>query len=168
MAIKLFTKPFATVVLAATLALGAGLAGCVGGQGSSSEDPAAKNRAYMASLNRDMADLGEQLEAFQDALAQNDAVTMKAKLAAAERIVEGISSTEAPERLAELKDSYSAALEQLQSCLQDYTNLYAQLDAKALSATDYEAKLAELQVAYDEAVELLRAADERAVEISKE
>lgn len=153
------------LVLAASIAL----AGCFApSQQNSTDEHAAEHRTYMAQLGQKAEEIDTILTDFQAAVGAEDVVAMKAATTKVGTIVESIKTTEAPEKLAEVKDNYASGLEQLQQALNSYTQLYADMAAGTVSDSDYQVRLSEVQSAYDAGVEAMKAADEKAVALAEE
>ena len=158
-----------TLLLGTLLAATIALTGCFAPSSQTSTDEhAAEHRAYMAQLGQKADELDTILADFQAAVGTEDVVAMKAASNRAMAIVEEVKNGEAPEKLAEVKESYALGLDQLQQALSSYTQLYADVASGAVPASDFQLRLGEVQKAYDAGVEAVKAADEKAVELSKE
>lgn len=156
-------------IMGCLMAAALALPGCVAASEQvSTDEHAAEHRAYMAQLGNQAKEIDAVLNQFQSAVGAKDVVAMRAATAKAGDIVAAVATTEAPEKLAETKDSYVAGLEQLQQALEAYTQLYADVEAAVVNENDFSVRLAEVQSAYDAGVEAVKAADDKAVELSKE
>ena len=155
-----------TLLLVVVAALA--LAGCAAPNQPSTDEKAADNRAYMAQINQKASDLDVVLTDFQAAVGDQDAVAMKAASSRAATIVGQVKASEAPEKLVPIKDEYVKGLEQLQAALDQYTQLYIDLNAGSIDQAAYGDRLRQVQEAYDQGVEALKSADEQAVTIANE
>ncbi|WP_283169869.1 hypothetical protein [Curtanaerobium respiraculi] len=163
----------ARLAVAACLACAAlfAVVGCVPGTTSQQQQPtvasdASDNRAYMATLNRQTASLQESLDAFQQAVADKDAVTMQAKLNEVESTIDSVKNTEVTDRLSSVKDAYVDALCTLDDAMRSYVALYNDAKNSTLDADTYASRLAEVQSAYDSGMEKMKAADDAVKEIA--
>lgn len=159
-------KFFKSTALAAVLIVGCmSLSACLPqNQGEASSQQ--KNSAYMVALHAKIGELQERLTDFDAAAARGDLASMKVQLDNASVLVSDIKDSKAPEDITSIKDAYVAGIEELESALQDFTNLYGKINSeqarKNISDTSYAADLAAIQKKYDSAIESLKAADEKA------
>ena len=114
----------------------------------------------MATLNRQTADLQTALDAFQKAVAEEDAVTMQAQLNTVEEVIDSVKNTDATSRLSSVKDGYVDALCTLDDAMKSYVALYADVKNGMVDAADYQARLAEVQRAYDDGIQKMKDADQ--------
>ena len=165
MRIHAYLRAFATtVLLAAVLAL----AGCAAPNQTSTDENAAENRAFMAQVNQKVSDLNGVLGDFQMAVGAQDVVAMRASSARAASIISDVKAAEAPEKLVPIKDGYVEGLDKLQSALDQYTQLYAELAAGSIEESSYTERLRQVQETYDAGVAALNSADEQAVAVANE
>lgn len=157
------------VVLLASLAIVGLMAGCtIQSAGTSTDEHAVENRQYMALLNTKTGELKDVLTQFQTAVAAGDAVGMKAAASDASKIVESISTTEATESLAEVKDAYVAGLTDINTVMNDYADLYTQVSNGTVDKATFDRKVKTVQASYDQAVEKLTAADDLLTQLANE
>lgn len=136
--------------------------------GVSTDEHAAENRQYMALLNQKTGELEEVLTQFQTAVSESDAVGMKAAASDASKIVESISSTEATESLAEVKDAYVSGLEEINASMNEYADLYSDVAAGKINQAAFDRQLKGVQTSYDQAIEKLTAADDLLTQLANE
>lgn len=169
---KRFTRIIG-MVLAASLCMGVfALAGCISNplqqQMAAETSAASANRNFMATLNRQTADLQKALDEFQQAVADDNAVTMQAQLKAVDQIIDAVKNTSPTDTLRAVKDGYVDALTALDSALDDYADLYAQVKSGAIDSAAFNERLAAVQKAYDEGIEKMKAADQAVKDVSHE
>ncbi len=149
----------------------AALAGCAQPAASSSaeEEAGPTSRSYMADMNQAVDDLKEKMASFTDAVAREDAVSMRVQADSAFAVVDQISEIEAPEELGELKQKYVDACYQLKDALNGYLALYTEIDTATtrnpFAYDTYADRIAALQEQYDAAVQALEDADKSATEM---
>lgn len=142
------------------------LVGCAGIEQNSEEAKAqAENRQFMSDVNAAMDDLSQQLDGFDEAVAQGDMVSMRTQADSAFKVLDGLDALEAPEVLADVKQGYVDGCNQMKDALNDYISLYAAMQSGSIDAASYESRLQAVQEAYDQAVEKLKATDEAATQL---
>ena len=141
--------------------------GCSSGQGEEQSE-AANNRAYMANLNRQASDLQDVMDDFEKAAAENDVVTMQAKLKDMDQIIDTVKDTTATERLSSVKDGYVDALTTLREAMGSYVSLYNEIKSGSIDSKQFDTKLAEIQSVYDSGIEKMKNADQIVKDIANE
>lgn len=134
------------------------LAGC--GQKNTESDAAASNRAYMSQLNTSMDDLNNKLDKFNEAVAQNDMITMRTVAKKVVADIDAIRAIEAPKDLKDLSAQYADGLDGLGAALTAYVEILD--DVEAGHTDGIEARLEAVQKAYSAGIDALKAADEAA------
>ncbi len=158
------------IALACAGALAAfGLAGCAGtAQQNAASDEQSLNRQFMSQVNATVEDMGDRLDAFDEAVARGDVVTMRSAAQNAFECISTLEGLEAPEDLADIKQQYVDACGMLRDALNAYVDLYAEIE----SATDeapfdystYDDRLAAIQDQYNQGIARLQDADKAATE----
>lgn len=127
------------------------------------------NRQYMAQVNQSMADLGEKLEGFNDAVVRGDVVTMRTQADNALKVLDEVEQIEAPEALADIKAGYSEAFASLRAALNGYVDLYTDIasatSGQPIDSGTYQTRLSEIQKLYDEGIAKLEETDAKALEL---
>ena len=116
----------------------------------------------MSKVNGIMEQLGDDLKSFSDAVSRGDVVNMRTQANNAYRSLDELSKLEAPEELADVKQSYVDGANKLRSALDEYIELFTEVDAGSFDQSTYSSRLASVQKLYDEGVELLKKGDETA------
>ena len=116
----------------------------------------------MSQVNGVMAELGDELGSFVDAVSRNDVVNMRTQADNAYRSLDDLEAIEAPEGLSDVRQKYIDGTAKLREALDGYIALYTEVESGALNQSDYAARLAKVQALYDEGVDLLKQADEAA------
>lgn len=158
-------KKLAALACAIALACAA-LAGCANNASTSATAEQQANRAYMSQVNEIMEELGGGLDSFVDAVSRNDIVNMRTQADNAFKVLNTLVELEAPEALADVQKKYTEGVEKLQSALEGYINLYADMSAGSLDQAAYEDRVAQVQALYDEGVKLLEEGDQLAADKS--
>lgn len=155
----------ALAACAATLSLSL-MAGCAGGQQAMSEEAQAQanNRNYMSQVNQVMLTVEDHLADFSAAVSADDLSAMRSAASQASRALASLQTIEAPEALADLQASYVSGCSQLQTALDQYIDLYTDVEnaGGSIDGAEYGARLAEIQQSYDAGIQELTAADEAA------
>lgn len=140
--------------------------GCVAQSTTGVTSEAEQNRQYMATLNQQVTDIQEDLTAFQDAVAKQDAVTMQAQLSSVDKVIESVKNTDCTSKLQPAKDLYVDALCSLDDALASYVSLYTDVANGTVDSATYDERLSSVQSAYNEAMDKLKSADDKIVSIS--
>ena len=156
-------RRFVTAALMSLCAivLAGALAACAPGASTLTSEQQA-NRAYMSQVNAVMAQLGENLESFVDAVSRNDLVNMRTQADNAYRVLDELEGIEAPDELVEVKNGYVDGTKKLREALDSYIDLYTELESGSFDQSTYDKRIQELQKSYDEAVDQLKSTDEKA------
>lgn len=163
----------AVAVLALCVGMAAVFAGCFPVT-DAIDDPQKDNRNYMAQINSSLNDFGTELEAFNEAVSNDDVVGMKSQADKAFKVIDEIEKIEAPEALKDIHSDYKKAFSKLKEALSDYIDFYTEVKAFAENTPeeedssqvpDFEKKLKDLQEKYNEGMDLLEAADKKATEM---
>lgn len=155
--------------LACALLLALFAFGCTMPQTTDAQSTANSSRQYMTDVNQMVEKLSTQLDAFQDAVSREDAVTMRTQADNAFQILDQMAALEAPEELNDLKQSYTKGADQLKDALNQYIDLYTEIaSANASHPFDYatyQDRLNSIQDKYNEGVQTLEDADKSATEL---
>ncbi len=119
------------------------------------------NRDYMAQVNRAMESLGSSLEKFADSVARKDLVSMRVQAEDAFKSLDQLSATEAPEALADIRESYVSGTSELRQALSAYIDLYAEIEAAGDSFdwSSYDQRVAQIQEHYNAGIAALESGD---------
>lgn len=155
------------VALCAGVLMVAALGGCAQ-KDTAAVQQQADNRQYMTQVNQKMEDLQTRLASFTDAVSRGDVVGMRTQADNAFKVIDDLHNADAPEDLKDIKQEYVDGADKLKSALNDYINLYTEID----SATDaqpfdwatYDQRLADIQAQYDEGIGKLQSGDNKASE----
>ena len=155
----LFIKLGAAICVMA-LCLGV-VSGCA--NGAANVDSAQQaHRTYMSKVNGIMAQLGDDLDSFVDAVSRDDLVNMRTQADNAYRSLDELSKLEPPEDLQDVQKQYVDGTAKLREALDGYIELYTATDSSDFDQSTYASRLANVQKLYDEGVDLLKKADEAA------
>lgn len=152
--------------VACAVACALAITGCTTQSASSTTSEAEQNRQYMATLNQQVTDIQTDLVAFQDAVAKQDAVTMKAQLSSVDKLIDSVKNTDCSSTLQPAKDAYVDALCSLDDALESYVTLYTDVANGTIDSATYNERLSSVQSAYDAAMDKLKSADDKIVSIS--
>lgn len=163
-------KPIALIIAACAACLTFALIGCAQPQlDSSAEETATSPSQYMTEMNRTVDLLKEDLDAFSEAVANEDISGMKAKAEVAFSVIDDLSELEAPEQLTDLKTKYVKGAQDLKTALSDYITLYEEVDnstkADPFNFSSYDDRVAAIQRTYDSGIAKLEEADNQATEM---
>lgn len=160
------------LALLCAVAFVAALSGCtLQAANETADDNASANRQFIAQLNSKTNELAGVLSDFQSAVADQDAVGMKAASDRAEKIIESVKSMDAPkpsaasrtqdrsEDLNNVKDLYAQGMEEMNSAMNDYADLYSGVAAGSVNAQVLNRKTETVQTAYDRALDKIEKAD---------
>lgn len=151
----------AFVCMACCFAMMFSLVGC--GQKNAEADAAAANRAYMSQLNTSMDDLNTKLGKFNEAVAQNDMITMRTVAKKVLADVEAIEAIEAPKDLKDLAAKYTEGLDGLGGALTAYVEIVA--DVEAGKTAGIQQRIDAAQKAYNTGIAALQEADAAAAKL---
>ena len=152
----------ALVACACALALAAGVfVGCSPAGSNLTEEQQA-NRTYMSQVNSIMAQLGENLESFVDAVSRGDVVNMRTQADDAYQVLDQLAAIEAPEDFADIQKQYVDGTTKLREALDEYITLYTEAGSDSFDQSTYGNRIAKVQKLYDEGVDILKTADEAA------
>ncbi len=165
-------KKFASVLM--SIAIGTILifsfSGCAQ-QSETATDEATQARQYMSNVNQTMVDLSNKLNDFNDAVADTDVVKMHTEADSAFKVLDSLSSLDAPEGYDEVKDGYVSGCDLLKDALNGYIDLYTDIssttDGRSIDDSTYTERLSEIQKQYDDGVAKLQEADEKATELEQ-
>lgn len=150
------------IVCLCTLAMTCGLLAACSSGGSNLTSEQQANRTYMSQANGVMNSLGDNLNSFVDAVSRGDLVNMKTQAENAYKALDDLAALEAPEELADVQKGYVDGCAKLREALDQYIELYTQINAGSFDQSQYSSRIAKIQALYDEGVELLKKADETA------
>lgn len=149
-------------IVACIVALCLGVVVGCSGNSSNLDSSQQANRSYMSKVNGIMAQLGEDLDSFVDAVSRGDLVNMRTQADNAYRSLDDLSKLEAPESLADVKQKYLDGTAKLREALDGYIDLYTAVESGSVDEQAYASNLETVQKTYDEGVELLKQGDETA------
>lgn len=159
-----FIRTIITVCASALLV--AALSGCMQQTANQANDQQSENREYMTQVNQKMDDLDSRLSDFTDAVSRGDVVTMRTQADNAFKVLDELSSLEAPEPLKDVATGYVDGANSLKDALNSYIQLYTDIDsataAQPFDWSTYDSRLQEIQGAYNAGIDKLKAADEAA------
>ena len=159
-------KQLATKIIACACALVFGaavLAGCAS-PASQVDEAQQKNQAYMSQVNGIMAELGDSLDSFVDAVSRGDLVNMRTQADDAYKKLDALSSLEVPEGLGDVQQKYVDGTAKLREALDAYIAFYTDVKSDSFDQSTYSDRLAKVQSLYDEGVDLFKQADEAAAD----
>lgn len=172
MSLSFDLKRAAVAFIAAAFACSLALTGCsqqLAQQSSAEEESGPTSRSFMADMNEAADDLSEKMQAFTDAVAREDLVSMKVQADAAFAVIDQMGQIEAPDEVSDLKQRYVDGCTQLKEALSGYIDLYSEIDAATTrNPFDYDGyadRLAQIQSQYDAGVQALEDADKAATEM---
>lgn len=126
------------------------------------------NKEYMSQVNLIMDELKLSLEGFNDAVSQEDLVTMKAQAEAAAKTVDELGKLTPPDDLKDVQSEYVKGCKSLQDALDSYIDLYTEIETateeQPFDFEGYEDKLDKIKDKYDEGIKALENADKLATE----
>ena len=143
------------------VALCVALSGCAPGASTSGTEVQQANRAYMSQVNETMVELGDELQAFVDAVSRDDVVNMRTQADNAYKTLDKLDDLKAPDDLADIKTDYVDGAKKLREALDAYIELYTS-SSKAedgVETEEFNARIAEIQKLYDEGVALMQKGD---------
>ena len=112
------------------------------------------------------AHLDSRLSDFVDAVSRGDVVTMRTQADNAFKVLDDLSSLEAPEPLKDVAAGYVDGANSLKDALNSYIQLYTEIDGATASEpfdwSTYDSRLQAIQDAYNAGIDKLKAADEAA------
>ena len=150
-----FIRTLVAVCVSAMLAVA--LSGCMQQASTQGNDQQSENREYMTQVNQKMDDLDSRLSDFVDAVSRGDVVTMRTQADNAFKVLDDLSSLEAPEPLKDVAAGYVDGANSL---------LYTEIDGATASEpfdwSTYDSRLQAIQDAYNAGIDKLKAADEAA------
>ena len=112
------------------------------------------------------AHLDSRLSDFVDAVSRGDVVTMRTQADNAFKVLDDLSSLEAPEPLKDVAAGYVDGANSLKDALNSYIQLYTEIDGATTTDpfdwSTYDSRLQAIQDAYNAGIDKLKAADEAA------
>ena len=151
-----FIRTLAAVCVSAMLAVA--LSGCMQQTANQGNEQQSENREYMTQVNQKMDDL--------DAVSRGDVVTMRTQADNAFKVLDDLSSLEAPEPLKDVAAGYVDGANSLKDALNSYIQLYTEIDGATTTDpfdwSTYDSRLQAIQDAYNAGIDKLKAADEAA------
>lgn len=140
-----------------------------GAASNGEEDKAAENRAYMSQVSNIMDKLTTELEDFNEAVAQDDFVTMRTQAEGASKVLDEFDKLEVPDGLKDIHSEYLSGGNDLRDALSDYIELSAEIEAateeQPYDFKNYSSDLKEIQKKYDSGIDHLKEADKKATEM---
>ena len=121
-----FIRTLVAVCVSAMLAVA--LSGCMQQASTQGNDQQSENREYMTQVNQKMDDLDSRLSDFVDAVSRGDVVTMRTQADNAFKVLDDLSSLEAPEPLKDVAAGYVDGANSLKDALNSYIQLYTEID----------------------------------------
>ena len=159
-----FIRTLVAVCVSAMLAVA--LSGCMQQASTQGNDQQSENREYMTQVNQKMDDLDSRLSDFVDAVSRGDVVTMRTQADNAFKVLDDLSSLEAPEPLKDVAAGYVDGANSLKDALNSYIQLYTEIDGATTTEpfdwSTYDSRLQAIQDAYNAGIDKLKAADEAA------
>ena len=165
---RMFSK-IAAVAVAGAMSVSV-LSGCVTQQPTSATEAQSENRAYMTQVNQTMETVKDRLASFSDAVSRGDVVNMRTQADNAFKALDSLSSQDAPDALKDIKQQYVDGCADLETALNDYVTLYAEIDsatdAQPFDWSTYDDRIAAIQSAYDSGIAKLEAGDKAAADLN--
>ena len=163
--IRLIATACSTVLLVGLMA------GCMS-PNTGATDQQRANRTYMTKVNQAMEDLNSRLGDFDDAVARGDVVTMRTQADNAFSAIDALAAIDTPDAMKGLQSGYVDGCNALKGALNDYIDLYTEID----SATDehpfdygaYDERIKAVQDKYNDGISKLKAADEEALKLNED
>ncbi len=163
--IRLIATVCSTVLLAGLLA------GCMS-PNTGATDQQRANRTYMTKVNQAMEDLNSRLGDFDDAVSRGDVITMRTQADNAFSAIDALAAIDTPDAMKGLQSGYVDGCNALKGALNDYIDLYTEID----SATDehpfdygaYDERIKAVQDKYNDGISKLKAADEEALKLNED
>lgn len=150
---------------AAALVLVVALAGCTGAINNEADSQQQANRAYMSQVNEIMMQVDSTLSTFVSSVASSDIVSIRSSANDALSELSKLSSLEAPDDLKDIQTDYQNGSDKLSDALNQYIQLYADVDAGGLDQAAVNERIGEIQSLYDEGYNALKSADEAAANL---
>lgn len=147
---------------AAALALVAALTGCMGAMNSEADSQQQANRAYMSQVNEIMMQVDSYLGTFVSSVSSADIVAIRSSANDALSQLAKLSSLEAPDDLKDIQTDYQNGSDKLSDALNQYVQLYADVDAGGLDQAAVNERIGQIQSLYNEGYDALKQADEAA------
>ena len=125
------TRPHSSARLppfACSAMLAVALSGCMQQTANQGNEQQSENREYMTQVNQKMDDLDSRLSDFVDAVSRGDVVTMRTQADNAFKVLDDLSSLEAPEPLKDVAAGYVDGANSLKDALNSYIQLYTEID----------------------------------------
>ncbi|MGN0262749.1 MAG: hypothetical protein ACI4B9_07920 [Eggerthellaceae bacterium] len=134
------------------------LCACVGA--SEADKGASENRQCLSLLSSRVGDLQDVMVEFEAAASEQNVVAMKTQLGNAQAILDQIREQDATEALADVKEAYVAALDELDQAMSAYVDVYEKVQNGEMTAADAQTEIEGIQQSYNDAVDKLEKADE--------
>lgn len=152
------------VAVCASAMLAVALSGCMQQASTQGNEQQSENREYMTQVNQKMDDLDSRLSDFVDAVSRGDVVTMRTQADNAFKVLDDLSSLEAPEEpLKDVAAGYVDGANSLKDALNSYIQLYTEIDGATTTEpfdwSTYDSRLQAIQDAYNAGIDKLKAAD---------
>ena len=142
------------------------MTGCFGGPAATMSEEQQANRAYMSQVNQTMEELDSSLDGFVDAVSRGDVVNMRSQADNAYKTLDKRESSEGPDAMADIQESYVEGTSKLREALDGYIELYTDASNPGFDWSGYDKRIAEIQKLYDDGVAALEAGDEAAAQKS--
>lgn len=155
------TAGFAAGVIAVAMVVA--LVGCAGVANTETNQAQEENRAYMSQVNEIVMQADEYLNNFVNAVSSDNIVGIRSNAADAQRELAKLSSLEVPSDLKDIQSQYQAGSEKLSEALNQYVQLYADIEANTIDQATVSERITQIQSLYDEGYDALKKADEAAV-----
>lgn len=127
----------------------------------------AQNRQYMSSVNQIMEQFDAQMADFASAVKDGEILSLTSQLSAVTTAVDSLKALDVPDDMKDIQDAYVNGVEELQTALQQYVQLYQEVELPPNGSFDfstYADRLAEIQQHYSNGVASLQDADQKATD----
>lgn len=122
------------------------------------------NRTYMASVNQIMTNVDSDLEDFVDAVSRNDLVNMRTQADKAFTELDQLNSLDVPDEMSDIQAKYVEGATKLKNALNDYINLYTDVQNGTVDDATYNTRIQSIQAEYDAGIAALQEGDQIASE----
>ena len=158
------------ILVVITIVMAAVLSSCIPQIGETEEEKAQKaHREYMSQVNRLLDSLTLELDAFGDAVAEENAAKMNSHTDKVKAIIVELRAIKAPEGLAVVHNEYVTGCDELREALEAYVTLYTALNSateeEPFDYATFNEELQKVKKKYDSGIKHLETGDAKALEM---
>lgn len=154
-----------------TILLMGALAGCQS-PATGATDQQQANRTYMTQVNQAVEDLNSRLTSFDEAVAQENVVTMRSKADDAFKAIDDLEAIDTPDAMKDLQQNYVDGCRKLEDALNAYLDLYTEIvssdEESGFDYSTYDDRIEDIQKSYNEGIDMLKSADEEALKLNED